>query len=141
MSLEVDDTGVSHSQTLCWILSIIFNIFNQFKKEVFYNQRTLYTFDFYCKDCAGFYFRESFIIIIIIIIILPHLRSSGLLWSHASVWRVLPKIFILLVGNGEFGMRFLTRAVKEHDFSSYICNFLITMTGCIFSYIMSKFML
>jgi hypothetical protein len=39
-----------------------------------------------------------------------------LLRSHTSVWSVLPKILVLLAGNGEFGMGFLSDAFEKRDF-------------------------
>jgi hypothetical protein len=38
--------------------------------------------------------------------------------------KVFPKLFILFVGNGEFGMGFLSRPFEEHDLSTYDCNFI-----------------
>jgi hypothetical protein len=43
---------------------------------------------------------------------------------HASICRVSQKTFVLLVGIGECVIEFSSSAFVEHDFSSYICNFL-----------------
>jgi hypothetical protein len=72
------------------------------------------------------------IIIIIIIIVLflffiiislPGLRAGGLLQSCARFSSLLKVIFVHLVNNGEYGMRFGggVGTSEEHDFSG--CNF------------------
>jgi hypothetical protein len=44
---------------------------------------------------------------------LPCLMPSGLSQTHDSIWRAFPKILVLLVSNGEFGMG-LSETFREH---------------------------
>lgn len=60
----------------------------------------------------------------IIIISLPHLRPTGLLWSHASICRVCPKMFIHLAGNREFGKGFLSGTSKIMVFT--LCSLIFS---------------
>jgi hypothetical protein len=54
---------------------------------------------------------------------LPFFNPSGLLRYCDCFRMVFPKIFVLLVGYGEFGMGFLSGIFKEHVFfSNCICN-------------------
>jgi hypothetical protein len=54
----------------------------------------------------------------LIIISLLRVRPSDLLRSNSSVCVVSPKILANLIGNREFGMRFLSGEFQEHVFSS-----------------------
>jgi hypothetical protein len=42
----------------------------------------------------------------------PHLEHNGLLWSHASVYTVPQKTIVLLVGNRESGIEFLSEELE-----------------------------
>jgi hypothetical protein len=74
-------------------------------------------------------YTESRMFIVVIIIISsssspPHPRPPHLYPSRDSVW-IFPNIFLLLVGNREFGIGFWNGILEAYFlFSSYICNIL-----------------
>jgi hypothetical protein len=56
---------------------------------------------------------------------------SGVSQSHASISRVFPKFFVLLVGNGEFRMTFLSGDYERHESSSWVCDSRNSMIRCV----------